>query len=724
MLRAYVIRISLSCAQGMASSHSLPRIIACIFMYAVLLFGPKIFLWNIAVHHGQCVPNPHRRLINASETAVVDCYRVPVGECCGTAYSMCSFQPGLYHSSDFEVHRNWLSIVSERRYSWLRSPGNGSSTLNLLKSLRYWYRENSSLWTLDYPPLFAWYEFAISQVLLLMDHPVVSKIFFTHPSVCSARSSVDLFDLRNAAGQSSTTTDSEPLAIPLHSSQGIVAFQRATVIIFSDVPYFIATVVLFVTGYYARNIETAAVPSTLQLMLPLVAACCPAWTIVDNIHFQYNGIIFAVFMLSIYLAYCNRPYSAAMCYGVLVFLKHMMAYFALGYAVWGVAVVICGGCCNSTSVGAGAVRTPAPPTHRRKGAASANVMLAALAQFIGALALVMVIVIGPFAASEYVSSDARSSRGLSYAALVVESTVAAVLPIKERLFPFGRGLVHAYWAPNVYALYSTADFALCKALPVLNKHLPPMVTFVLQGVFPNALRWCGKTSVNTKGLVGLEASGVAGGVAELMKAPTHAALPSLTPLTSNVLVLGCFVCGVVWLVLVRGRSAPYLRTFAWWASPEGLLWGTFWSACSFFLFSWHVHEKAILSVVLPVLVYVLRRSPMHCDTSSSSALHLCFRLNVIATATVFPLLFSPLENAIKYALFGMFAVVPYVVVFSALGHPRRTIHIATMIAAGGLSFASLWVDETKMTTFAPLMLMSFLGALAVHVTIFVPFFWQ
>ncbi|KAI0591513.1 Glycosyltransferase family 57 protein [Pyrenophora tritici-repentis] len=180
----------------------------------------------------------------------------------------------------------------------------------------------------------------------------------------------------------------------------------------------------------------------------------------------------------------------------------------------------------------------------------------------------------------------------------------------SRLFPFSRGLCHAYWAPNVWALYSFADRLLIHLAPRLGLHIDPEAV----------------NSV-TRGLVG---------------DTSFAVLPDVVPLT-------CFI-------LTLAAQIPVLLRLLYTPTWEAFIGAVTLCGYASFLFGWHVHEKAILLVIIPFSLIALK------DRRYFGA----FRpLAVAGHVSLFPLLYTAAEFPVK-TVYTIFWLVLFLLAFDRL----------------------------------------------------------
>lgn len=373
-------------------------------------------------------------------------------------------------STDFEVHRNWLAI-----------------THNL--PINKWYFESTSQWTLDYPPFFAWFEKLWS---------LLARIWCSDCLIIS----------KNAI-----------------ETNHVILFQRTSVIV-SDIVYLYAIYqwLVFLSRDFSFKVKErifeirdAALkknlpeddcdftqswfhPSFIQLML---LSLSPGLILVDHIHFQYNGFLTGIFLLSLVRMCEGDVIMSSFWFAVLLNLKHIYIYAAPAFFVF-------------------ILRNHCLDRHY-------NINIKSLARVATTVILVFAFSFGPF--------------------------TFQLKQVLSRLFPFKRGLTHAYWAPNFWSVYNFADLVLYKVL-----------------------KPSGPSPAYTSGIV---------------QEFSHIVLPNIRPLVTFTLTGIAMIPALthLWKVCHFHQPLPHCDIFL-----------RVVTLCCFssFMFLWHVHEKAILLIILPL----------------------------------------------------------------------------------------------------------------------------
>mmetsp|Transcript_14521 Transcript_14521/g.36481 ORF Transcript_14521/g.36481 Transcript_14521/m.36481 type:complete len:543 (+) Transcript_14521:137-1765(+) len=406
--------------------------------------------------------------------------------------------------------------------------------------------DGGTVHTLDYPPAFAYFEYVLS------NNPVVDW-FLAEGDRC-----LELLP----------DSDNEP-------SEECVIYQRSTVVLF-DVVFWAGTYFACWAYHYGK-------PSNFTMTSFCLIVLNPALLWLDHIHFQYNGMMIGVFLASLGcllmgnnvtikatpenpipkqpLAYHLYHLTGAALYATLLNFKHLYLPLAPLYFCYLLEKY-----CLTNAIPVGKSRK----------------------EFLPQKFLLLGVVTVTFLVLPWVPFVKGSSE-----------PIGQIQQILRRLFPFGRGLVHDYWAGNVWAIYSLLDRIFRAATTkILPKVLPGLAQFF----------------------------------------PDH--LPEPSPLVCAILLFASIVPGL--------QAASLHLTNQ--KLVESVVYVSF---CAFML-AYHVHEKAILTALIPLGLVV--------EPSPRGEYHniLFWHLNLWGLLGLFPLLFRPIELTLKLTCYlAYMALVSY-----------------------------------------------------------------
>lgn len=389
-----------------------------------------------------------------------------------------------------------------------------------------------------------------------------------------------------------------------YASDMTIIFQRLSVMC-TDIVYAIG-VKMFIESvkFDERNILGGLLLSNIGLFF------------IDHIHFQYNGILFGILLLSISRIQREKYLQSALLFAVLLNMKHIFIYIAPAF----VAYLLKFYC----------LRSGQP--------------IVSLVKLAGIVLGVLTVSLGPF--------------------------VNHLPQLLSRLFPFKRGLCHAYWAPNFWALYNVVDKGIAIALKV---KLP------VNGTTPQH---------NTGGLV---------------QEFQHQVLPSIPPSVTFLLTAVAMLPAIVKLM-----SLNYDRIL----SPKHFIRTVTLCACTSFMFGWHVHEKAILMVLIPLSLL---------STSYRREANATLFLSIVAGYSLLPLLHT--QELLEVKLLFLFIYITFL--FIGLHEVHRSnggmlLQTWEIIYLTGFPFVFLYENViqylfklNEKLPFMPLLLISFYCSLGV-----------
>ncbi|XP_028276579.1 dolichyl pyrophosphate Glc1Man9GlcNAc2 alpha-1,3-glucosyltransferase isoform X2 [Parambassis ranga] len=371
-----------------------------------------------------------------------------------------------------------------------------------------------------------------------------------------------------------------------YASPPTVLFQRLSVI-FTDLVF------IFAVRECCRCVQVQKGSQDVLSRPSFVLAALLLWNfgllIVDHIHFQYNGFLFGFLLLSVAKHLQSQHLQGALLFAILLNLKHIYLYVAPAYGIY----LLRSYCFTQDNKDGSVSWTSLSPL-----------------RLLGLCAIV------------------TSVCALSFGPFIAMGQLPQVL---SRLFPFKRGLCHAYWAPNIWALYNALD----KVLAMLGVRLK----LLEEAELPRA--------------------SMTGGLVQEFQ---HAVLPSVSPPITLVCTLLSILPAVasIWR---RPRGA------------RGFLRCLLLCALGSFMFGWHVHEKAILLAILPLSILAV-------ESREDAGIFLV--LTTTGHYSLFPLVFTPAELPIKAALMLAFTVFSFAALRKlhsqgSLLHPLEILYLLGLV---------------------------------------------